>query len=1740
MSLLDFFPDEQSLWDRFSQPNEPPPQLVEPAIPAIQPYTPPTFDYQALEAQVSAAPQPATEPVPVAPPTYDYRTVDTPITKGLYGFGDRLGEAVQGAADQVGALFGIGPKPATALGNPEDLVTGGIARVAQAAADVAGGVAGLGTVVGEPLAGLAEMGLKGAVGMVPGGEVPTLETDLGLKPGETLQAIQSGDVEKLARIGQAEFNTEQARNPWTAGLEVAFDPLTYANPAQAIKPVTGLMADLQKAKAGIEAATALTDVAADVSKLSPLQRLTLSVFKPLTAEAGELLSAEKLGAPTKAASEAANRLKFWELTPFSKVSLYGQKVSDTVKTLAVHDGISFDDMAGFLKAGENAVKESRITPELQVFLDANPALNSANGQRLVRGLAGIGEDVDQLAPRYQAGQKLLSAVPTALDQRQVPALLDELKLAETLPTRDEALSKVVQPVQEVLDRYVKGGASGATADEVRQAVQVAQAKWDAVSKLELAGKVAERVAGNILLQTGITPPNVLTRLTSVLKQYESVLFLSTNPHAVVQNLASNTSRLLQFGINPYTSGEDIAALFKRVGFEPDFEFNTTVGRLMKDGNVPHLPLGMELPRWLQNIPGLKQMNAAWKDSEFKGRQLAFLKGFTTAFPQYMKRGVAFEAAANLPEFKNLEQMIRSVYGERGVAQFYARLESALTVDEARQGAQTFFKTPAWQAYSDEITAALSKRLSEIAQANGGKAITLTPENLGQFVHWRNSDEINTVLSDVFTQMGKGLDFEAAWQDATYASAMRLAKNVARQEEEAVRAAHGLIEEPGIAKAVQEMRGSDFENAVLGKAHLTPSKVIAAIQEKADQIATPAVDAPLVREWNALFHQGESELTMRMIQGRVNAMSPERLHEEALSIVQRARAAGQTWPDAMAAMFEDRAHYLIDQIHRGSTWHKQNLEYYLDRIANGDALHKLLTGRGFDFGKFTAPYKGGPKQEFSEYLTGWLERNTQVGSLPTWDEILGAARTGGNATGNLNPQAEAAWVREMLDALKPYLAQDAANLSRPLPAEVEQLALKYVDDVVGPGLLQARLGASAIGRWFIDRTVLSYLDRTNFDDALGYLAPYTYWPLHMAGNIAQDIVDRPAVALWAMRAYNAIAETSNGPDIPERLRGKLRLAVGGLPGPLRDLPNSVFVDPMQSVYPALSVAQSVIPGLKEQFTDFPTISERLREMAKAGLISETDAQNAIANRSGPLWDQAKGQVAAESAQPGGNPIANLFSLHLPIQIAQALLNGDSVESILANIPAARLVRGLTAPTVPGGIGLASKYDGYYLLRELGAMRAEGKIDDETYRRTLISHSGPAWDEARRRMGLNNYTLPVGVGTFLNGGKVLTQGEEMYGAARLQRANLVKQEIGRLGGNPDMPYDEQYPFLKSHGAYDEGQPLRVFLDSHPELDFSLRNSDQEKLYKDWLVTHLWDKVAEAPALQARVWRAELGDEFNNLFYLKKTRDYSQIPIATLEGWANALHIEMPRPSDFTPPTPAPAKVSFTTQAQDDSYDAYQNDLKARFPENAGAVSGQYGQADKETKKALLAAHPWLKDYWAANDRFYKENPDILKVLEDSGAKTRQAVQSNPSQAQVFVQAVNAAGLDYEAVQGLQDAYLSLDKAERRAWSTAHPAEFAALTRYWDLSRAFWNTLTSGTRPGNVSGNSAYTSGSKFNPAYGLDTRNPQKAYGGGKSRPASRRTNFYGLIRGGITYLPRNPAKGKGRTGRTPYRVTPTMS
>jgi hypothetical protein len=658
-----------------------------------------------------------------------------------------------------------------------------------------------------------------------------------------------------------------------------------------------------------------------------------------------------------------------------------------------------------------------------------------------------------------------------------------------------------------------------------------------------------------------------------------------------------------------------------------------------------------------------------------------------------------------------------------------------------------------------------------------------------------------------------------------------------------------------------------------------------------------------------------------------------------------------------------------------------------------------------------------------------------------------------ATDDLQPTppvtriAEEGWsqqVRPMLSQLEHYLSDPNVRLldelkavGGALPPDVTKMIRTYLGRVGGE-MADTKLAAIRYGEMRRDASLLNYSRRYGFDNVISLGLPYSFWYLRTALHWALRAIDKPSWMANYARLRQMQRNLVNSPGFPVRLQDKMRIPIPFLPDWMG---GGIYIDPMKQMFPFEQLARP----WERLGADQSRIAQRaeyiLLEMQANGEISDENAKAAAAH-TGPAWDKALTQARMEIETETSNPfefINLLMSWSMPLQWAYYQLKGQKEK--INPLPLARLINNVAVAFGANkgkgyekilGLPTQDEFQGYRVDRMLGTMAAEGKISGQQAVEAMLQRTGPAFEEAQRRVaqtGLVNWIgAPFGADIFPEGE------QEQRGLKDVYQKAIEAWKAG------------------------DDKAMQAFFEAHPEYEarLALMREPAERL-KHYLIEEVWNRYNALPDLTKQQVSDQLGSVFQMNFLEKATRNYDNIQPETLAMWAKALDLTggqgravgsplQPGRQEIPQVAGAPQiNLELATPEVTAQYQDYRNESKARFPQAAELLRMLYLQP-VEQQDAFRAQYPVLQGWETWRQQYFAQHPEIVPyaISEDNkvyGARADVQALYYQYQAQREQQ--------FPGVYDRQEQYFAItDPNEAKYYLARHPE----LEQYWTWRRAF----------------------------------------------------------------------------------------
>lgn len=646
----------------------------------------------------------------------------------------------------------------------------------------------------------------------------------------------------------------------------------------------------------------------------------------------------------------------------------------------------------------------------------------------------------------------------------------------------------------------------------------------------------------------------------------------------------------------------------------------------------------------------------------------------------------------------------------------------------------------------------------------------------------------------------------------------------------------------------------------------------------------------------------------------------------------------------------------------------------DQIPTGEILTPDETAR-----RANAIYEEINAKREIERLRQVATEDPQAVSILSRDEML---------------KAKARTQADMYEALmRVYQSEDAARVR--VGTDAENRVMAWLRRDVFNGMDESRAAAQVTADWMDNAVMISRDGETHFDSALNWLSPFQFWGTRYALQSMRRVADKPARLMWYLKLRDMQDQVENDPRFPKRLRGMMTLPFPGAP----KWAGSMWFDPLETFTQIESVFKM------NQFDNALTDSDvagAIRALVESGRVSPSEAANAIANKSGALWDATKAQMEeATKRQEGLDSITTAFKPHMPFDIIWKLRTGNAAD-IGVLFPMTRLIRNTTSLAPQGsflnptgtGINIEQpikaglraltgnqsipdwdQWEQYRVDRALADMVGDGTISERDALIAMIERKGGWYDEAQRRaqeqMRTQNFTSVFG-------GQMFPQGEQEYYKARVLKDQLINQAVAQLGGNPnDLSYGEKMELIRANGLNKKGTPLGDFYDQNPV--YNARGdayAEPEERLKGFLTDEVWQKYLALSALDKRM--ARQGNKDLAAFITNPERDYKAVTLEKAAEWVKYLRGYLPE-AEQTPKVGALNQIQFAPPDLSAAYQTMQDEQKALF--NLDAMQPRMDARAKMTpneKRAFDAVNPDIAAYMKWYGQKMRDNPALAQLL------------------------------------------------------------------------------------------------------------------------------------------------------------------
>ncbi len=611
------------------------------------------------------------------------------------------------------------------------------------------------------------------------------------------------------------------------------------------------------------------------------------------------------------------------------------------------------------------------------------------------------------------------------------------------------------------------------------------------------------------------------------------------------------------------------------------------------------------------------------------------------------------------------------------------------------------------------------------------------------------------------------------------------------------------------------------------------------------------------------------------------------------------------------------------------------------------------------------------------------------------------------------------------------AQRTPTMLSDLPAHLQDEVMRAVKGAKND-MASTRYNALKFGEWRRDSALLNYNRRTNFDNYLGHVAPFVFWSTSSMMQWAIESIDRPAMLTNYLRSRKFLATAGLQQDgQASRAKGKIRINLPFAP----DWMGDQFIDPLRVILP-FDNWLSPFEQMKQQTESVNGRTERLlQQQLQEGTITQEEYDTATQDKAGAVWDFARTKTAGNDNDDNFDAFdfaTSLAAPHAPLMWAYnaAMGNADEIPSFS---PLARVTR--NAATMLGvedwnnskwnleakirrqmGLPAFDKWDDYRIDRSLSnlagtgeftvdevkealaisAMVQQGKIDPEQ-----AKEMSEAYREGVKKSN-QEYTGGIAGGIISTLGipiTTVTEGE--------QELRSLQDDFGAAYGSYKEANDSMQAFLDDHPEMEEElaqeawaqqnptlaksvDDLTEFFDKNPEYETRLGLFDppEQRLHK-FMIDEVWKKYGEMPQLN----RNEIADQmpgFEEAFLNKATRSYDDVPVELMQVWMKMMGTDPlgGLTADQRVLTALYGKMQLTDPETAWRVQVFYDSRNDRHEGWREAQDEYYNLAKGGQRKAYLAKHPELKQYWDFRTQFMRDNPDLVPYLTDNEQQIAQA--------------------------------------------------------------------------------------------------------------------------------------------------------
>lgn len=595
------------------------------------------------------------------------------------------------------------------------------------------------------------------------------------------------------------------------------------------------------------------------------------------------------------------------------------------------------------------------------------------------------------------------------------------------------------------------------------------------------------------------------------------------------------------------------------------------------------------------------------------------------------------------------------------------------------------------------------------------------------------------------------------------------------------------------------------------------------------------------------------------------------------------------------------------------------------------------------------------------------------------------------------------VRPMLDAMEQkLLASNGERITlggKELPGDLAASLNKYLDGVF-KDLSTHKIAATSWAESLRDWSLLNYSDRRGFDNLVSWAYPYQFWYTRSAYQWLTRAIDRPAWFANYARMRNFMNRNMQVPGFPSRLANRIAIPAPYLP---EWAGGNIWIDPIRKALPLEEFTGPIDYWAKSKSEQERAAETIIVQMHGRGEIGSQEAAEAFSSRSGSTWQKAmqQAEIQINGEKAGAESWFDLIMqpamyLTLPYQ----LLTGQAPESPMPITRTGNALKAVTEGTPlhmvgqllgsvmagpenlmrrAAGVSEFGDWGEYYIDRQLSNMVAEGLLDSDDAIQQMIERQGPAYEEAVRRVQLEQAfsvpgSLPIYAATHgANVGEFMSA--LMFG---LMPAGLLPDgELAQRG------LAEKYKHAREMYNLGDERALSEFFDQNPQLESRMALWDEpEERLRQFMISQVWDRYSDMSGVDKQSVRDQFGNLFTDGFLNDETRNYDMLDIETLAFWANSMGGDVPMTEQtagvLSEPDFLMSKIEMAPPNEAAAMDAYRNTRNQLFP-NWYALQNMYFALDKPDRRTYLSQFPELIEYWDWNRSYKEANPVVEKYTQ-----------------------------------------------------------------------------------------------------------------------------------------------------------------